>query len=328
MKALKYLKLTLLILLCFISRATAQDSLLIGEFTISKIIDGDTFNFENLDGSVRLFCIDTEETYKGKDAKLKSNSLAKNWMEYYYKEKSNTIKPAKVESPFGYETWQWTKELFKNVAKVRLESDEAEKKTDFYGRYLAYVIAIKKDGSEFNYNMESVKQGYSPYFSKYGYSKRFHKDFLEAQKYAQDNKLGIWSGKVLCYPDYKERLEWWNRRAETLKNFDKKYKGKKGYFSMLDENDYKNLQNYFNKTVIIFGAINKIMDSREPYLLRISHTYKEHLVLVVHQEHAKLMNELNIKNLEGELIYVKGKLSEYEGKYEIKLTDKNQIWTE
>ena len=58
------------------------------------------------------------------------------------------------------------------------------------GRYLAYVM-VKKDGNWVNYNIECVRHGFSPYFVKYGRSRRFHREFLEAQKLARDAKLGI-----------------------------------------------------------------------------------------------------------------------------------------
>ena len=51
---------------------------------------------------------------------------------------------------------------------------------DRYDRYLAYVFA-EIDGKWVNYNVECVRAGMSPYFMKYGYSQRFHADFVAEQ---------------------------------------------------------------------------------------------------------------------------------------------------
>lgn len=319
--------LSLLSLLLFVLVSHSQDSLSLGEFIITKVVDGDTFKFDKLDKSARLLCIDTEETFKGDDAEAKSNDLARNWTEFYSLAKAKGKNPAKVETPFGYKTWQWTKELFKNVVKVRIELEEKNRVFDFFGRYLAYIIAIKKDGTEFNYNVECVKQGYSPYFSKYGYSKRFHQQFVDAQNYARENKLAIWSGNELCYPDYPERLEWWDRRAEMISKFEYLYKGREGYYSVLDD-DYDLLKDKIGQEVILFGSIADILDKKDPYLIRLSHTQKEHVDIVLFPENYSLMDELKIRELDGEYIYVSGKLELYKERPQIKLTSKSQIWQE
>jgi endonuclease YncB( thermonuclease family) len=252
------IRMTLVILLvCLRSLLFAQDSLTVGEFTVSKIIDGDTFRFDGLDRPTRLLGIDTEEMYKGKDAELKTNNLKKDWQAIYDSARAKEKKPIKHESPFGYETWLWAQEKFKDVVKVKLEKEDNDRFIDTYGRYLVYFIAIRGDGSEFNYNVEAVRQGYSAYFTKYGYSKRFHNEFIEAQNYAQEKKLGIWSGYKQCYPDYKERVEWWNRRAEAIKHFEKKYVRTKGYYSVMDERDFHALQNHIGDEVTVFGSIQR-----------------------------------------------------------------------
>lgn len=319
-----------LVLLLFIScnYVFAGDSLLIGEFYVTSIIDGDTFKFEKLDKSARLLCIDTEETFKGVNAEQRTSEISINWDELYRNKRKYGNKPIKIESPFGFETMIWTKNLFKDVVYVRLELDETSKSIDFYGRHLVYVIAIKSDESEFNYSIECVRQGYSPYFNKYGNSKRFHEEFAEAQNYAKNNKLGIWSNEELCYPDYEERLSWWNKRADALTTFETKYFRKPGYFSILDENDFNSLNSKIGEEIIIFGSLNQIMDKKDPYLLRFSHNKGKHFDVVLFPENYYLLEELNLTNLEGEYIYVKGTLIEYKGKPEIILTEKSQVWTE
>ena len=72
------------ILLAFaaVQLSYSQNEFVIGEFNVSKILDGDTFRFEGLDKSTRLMGIDTEETFKDSDAEMKVNDIASYWAEY------------------------------------------------------------------------------------------------------------------------------------------------------------------------------------------------------------------------------------------------------
>ncbi len=321
----RYLILILLFLFG-VNNLYAQDEYVIGEFTVSKILDGDTFRFEGLDRSTRLLGIDTEETWKDDDAEMKVNDIASRWAEYYAHKRDSSLKPAKVESPFGYDTWQWTKKLFKDVVKVRLEVDDFKRVIDMFNRYLLYIIAIRSDGTEFNYNVECVKQGYSPYFSKYGYVARFHNEFVAAQKYAQDNKLGVWSGKELSYPDYTERVEWWDGRAEQIKKFETTFAGKPGFYSMLDINDYKQLKDHLNDTVTIFGNISRVVKDNDPRIAKMEINDYDHVDLVFFKRNFGLVEELNLDNPKDYYLYTKGKLTEYKGRLQIIIDDKSQIW--
>lgn len=322
-------KIRFLVLILFLLQpAISQQEFIIGEFRVNKILDGDTFRFEGLDRSTRLLGIDTEETFKDSDAELKVNDISGYWTEYYAHKKDSSNKPAKIESPFGYDTWQWTKELFKDVVKVRLEVDDHKRVKDMFNRYLVYVIAIKEDGKEFNYNVECVKQGYSPYFSKYGYSARFHNEFVTAQKYAQDKNLGIWSGKELCYPDYHERLKWWDKRAEQIKKFETNYAGRPGYYSMLDQSDFNKLASHIGDSVVIFGNISRVITDNNPKIAKLEINEFDTIDLVFFQEHYGLIDELKLGNPVDYYIYAKGKLSEYKGKKQIIIEDKSQVWEE
>ncbi|MBS1551011.1 MAG: thermonuclease family protein [Bacteroidetes bacterium] len=305
----------------------ADTSLVIGTFKMSKVIDGDTFRFDGMDKSTRLLGIDTEETFKSDDAEQKTNEIAKYWDEFYKSERGDSKMPVKTDSPLGFEAWKWAEEFFKDVEYVRLEKEDNERTIDIYGRYLVYLIAIKK-GKEINYNVECVRLGYSPYFNKYGNSKRFHQDFVDAQNYAMEKKLGIWDPFAKHYPDYDERLVWWNKRAEQLDKFDSLYAGKENYFSMASETDFERLADNIGKEVIIFGGISEVLTKKTPYLIRIPHNKEENFEIVVYNEYLKLLDELDIDTKQEYYIYAKGKLEVYNGKYQIVLRDKDQIWME
>jgi endonuclease YncB( thermonuclease family) len=306
----------------------SQEQFVIGEFTVQKILDGDSFRFEGLDRSTRLLGIDTEETFKDSDAEIKVNDISGRWFEYYAAKKDSSDKPAKIESPFGYGTWQWTKELFEDVEKVRLEFDDLKRVIDIYNRYLVYVIAIRKDGTEFNYNIECVTRGYSPYFSKYGYSARFHDEFVKAQKYAQDKKLGIWSGIELCYPDYPERLLWWDKRANQIRRFETLYMGKPGYYSLLDMSSFNKLKLRVGDTVSVFGSITKVITDNDPNLVKFDLSDEAQFDLVFFNRNTHLIDELKLNEPVGYYVYAKGELSEYKGKLQIIVEEKEQVWEE
>lgn len=62
---------------------------------------------------------------------------------------------------------------------------------DSYGRTLAYIYI----GNEM-LNETLIKNGYGVYYSFTGDTHRYDDRFIEAQKYAQENNLGMWSGDI------------------------------------------------------------------------------------------------------------------------------------
>lgn len=306
--------------------AQTEQDFVIGEFRITKITDADTFRFDKLDKPARLLSIDTEETFKTPDAKEKIEEIALNWDEFYKLQKGDSKFPVKTDSPLGYEAWKWAEEFMKDVEKVRLEREADDRSVDIFDRYLVYVIAIRNDGTEVNYNIECVRNGYSPYFNKYGNSKRFHQQFVEAQDYARENKLGIWDPAKKKYPDYEERLIWWNKRADQLENYEKNFSGKEGYINLSSPADFEKLPNYLGKEVTIFGGIGKVMTDRFPYLLRIPITKGVDFDLVIKESDKEILNELDIDTMKEYYIYAKGVIEMYEGRYQIVMQNKNQMW--
>lgn len=305
----------------------SDTSLVIGSFKISKVTDGDTFRFEGLDKPTRLLGIDTEETFKTPDAEQKINEISKNWESFYKNERGESLFPVKTDSPLGFEAWKWAEDFFRNVDNVRLEKEDNKRTSDIFGRYLVYLIAVK-DGKEINYNIECVRNGYSPYFNKYGNSKRFHSEFTEAQEYARSNKLGIWNPDKQHYPDYDERLKWWNERAAQIVNFENKYSGNENYIDLSDDESFAKLEKFLGKEITVFGSISDVLIKKFPYILRIPHNKDEAFEIVVFQENQNLLKDLDVEMKKNYYVYVRGKLNKYNGKYQIELRDKEQLWME
>ncbi len=68
-----------------------------------------------------------------------------------------------------------------------VELEFEDRRRGKYGRLLAYVFV---DGK--NYCTELVTQGYSAYYTKYGTSKKYDKEFRNAEIHAKKNNLNIW----------------------------------------------------------------------------------------------------------------------------------------
>ncbi|HLL25061.1 MAG TPA: thermonuclease family protein, partial [Kofleriaceae bacterium] len=157
-------------------RKLETPGLLVGELKVSKIVDGDTLRVDGLDNSLRLLALDTEETFK---SEANRRAVETDW-NAYLAEKRGKPRPGRIETPMGELAKKFAKEFFADVTTVRIERDHPGEIRDRFNRYLAYVFA-QKNGKWLNYNVEAVRAGMSPYFVKYGYSRRFHDDFVAAQ---------------------------------------------------------------------------------------------------------------------------------------------------
>lgn len=305
----------------------SKDSIyLIAEDEISKVTDGDTFRFKKLTKPTRLLFIDTEETFKGKDSEEKIKEITDRWIDYYYEQKleKKTEYPIKLESPFGMQTTEWAKEFFKDVTKVRIEKDDTLRGEDIFGRYLVYIIA-EKNGNLVNYALECVRQGYSPYFNKYGNSNRFHKEFTEAQEYAKTNKLGIWSSDSKSYPDYEERIKWWNERANELDYFYSNYANDRSVINLLNNDALQKLKNVNGKEVTVFGNVTETNTDRFPYLLRNSISKEVSLDLLIDEKDVEVFNSLDVKRMESHFYYCRGVVEEKDGRFKLYITNKEQV---
>ena len=200
----------LILVVCLVARvAAADDGLVIGDYKLVRVVDGDTIRVDGLDSSLRLLGLDTEETFK--HAKER-RAYAAGWDSYVKGVRGDSPRPVKFATPMGDEAKAWAEQFFAGVKTVRLERDDADEIRDRYKRYLAYVL-VEKDGKWLNYNVEAVRAGMAPYFPKYGRSRRYHDAFVAAEAEAKAAHRGIWDPSKQAYPDYAEREAWWNARG-------------------------------------------------------------------------------------------------------------------
>ena len=132
------------------------------KFIVEKVVDGDTIKV-NINGkleTIRLIGLDTPET----------------------------VDPRKAVQCFGREASDKAKELLTGK-KVILEVDITQGELDKYNRLLRYIFL--EDGTFYNKLM--ISEGYAHEYTYQSNPYKYQNDFKNAEKYARENKLGLWS---------------------------------------------------------------------------------------------------------------------------------------
>jgi len=171
-KKIKYLIITLLITLLFISPELA----IAGQYKVIRIVDGDTIviQYDGKYEKVRLLCVNTPESV--------------------HSDKKQNIPMGKVASKYTQ------KKLTGKYVNLEFE---IKKLRGHYGRLLAYVFV---DGQ--NFNIDLVRQGLSPYYTKYGKSEKYDSEFRAAEKQARKEKLNIWGDPELTKKYLRLKSKW------------------------------------------------------------------------------------------------------------------------
>jgi micrococcal nuclease len=175
----------------------------INDAVITDVVDGDTLRVlvGGEEEKLRIGSVDTEESNPG---------------------------GSKPVTKMGIEAAAMAREFFRTAdggfASVDLEFDTDEdiescfkRHRDNYGRLICYVHL----GDE-HYNLKLIREGWSPYFVKYGRSRQYHVRFTEAEAEAQAKNLHIWdpvSNKGGPSRDYTSLLPWWAWRAGIIEQF-------------------------------------------------------------------------------------------------------------
>jgi endonuclease YncB( thermonuclease family) len=283
----------------------------VGEFNLTKITDGDTVRVDGLDSSLRLLGLDCEETFKSEsDRRLAEGS---DWATYLKTKRGESKRPVKIASPLGEQAKLFGKKFFENATLVRVERDDPRQIRDRFNRYLAYVFA-KKNGVWVHYNVEVVRAGMSPYFSKYGYSTRFHDEFVKAQDEARAAKRGIWEPGAMAAQDYDERLAWWNARGDFVRKWITAAEGKPDHL-MVDQWDIMTrLEGQIGRQVTLLGTIGEVrFGDRGPTRVMLSRRMHSDVPLIFWDKDVFVAS--GVSGWKGEYISVTGTVTEYENKY-------------
>ena len=174
----------------------------IRDLQITQVVDGDTVKVA-LNGkteSLRLICVDTEESYSGGSKPVTAAGKAASEMAKKYFAEGGGLARVDIE--------------FDTDDPIAIA---VEKHRDNYGRLLCYV----HKGEE-NYNLKLIKEGWSPYFVKYGRSRLYHRQMTDAESGAKAYNLMIWNPNTNAkIPSryYANLLPWWSMRASIVEEF-------------------------------------------------------------------------------------------------------------
>ena len=150
------------------------------QFRVIRVVDGDTIvvDYKGKYEKVRLLCVNTPESVHPDN-------------------KQNTFM-GKVASDYTKES------LEGKYVNLEFEGPRRGK----YGRLLAYIFV---DGK--NFNLELVETGLSPYYTKYGLSQKYDKEFRDAERYARDHKLNIWENYELTQKYLRLKSKWGQQKS-------------------------------------------------------------------------------------------------------------------
>lgn len=223
-------------------------------FRVTDVIDGDTIriDYRGKSESLRLLSVDAEE-------KLSPRA------------RTDGSKP---ETLFGEATRVWAREFFAQNAKVGDElrvglvfPGKAETR-DVYGRLLCHVVL--PDGRDFNLLL--VREGWSPYFTKYGYSALCHDAFAAAQLLARAEQRGVWNPKVnepkqegapkVARP-YDRLLPWWEASAQALARYEARRKESPQTVLFAETADELAAALARGKPVEVFGSIFRLFEESD-----------------------------------------------------------------
>lgn len=264
--------------------ATAE-RLLVGEYELPRnpVVDGDTLRVEpreagSKEPSVRILCLDTEETFKGSKADIeRDRAEAEKDFAAYAKRMRKEHPGSRPGTPAGEAAKEFAKAFFKEVSRVRLERDEVEAvEKDEFGRTLAHVVVVKTGGENAGkdvlYAEECVRAGWSPYHVKFGRSQRFDARLKKAQEEARAAKRGIWGNSIAHYDGYAERMGMAEDRAKQVDAWIADYQkasdeGRRSMARLGAPVQMARLRERLGRRVTVFGALDDKVTSGRPRLL-------------------------------------------------------------
>ncbi len=286
--------------------------LVLGEFPLraGAVVDGDTIKVGGLDGSLRLLGLDTEETFKSERDR---RDYEAGWEQYLASRAARTNRPVKIPTPLGEEAKYFARAFFEGVQRVRLERDHPREIRGRFNRFLAYVF-VEREGEWVNYNVECVRAGMSPYFTKYGYSRRFHDDFVEAQREAREAQRGIWDPTKEHYRDYDARLAWWDARADFVQAFERDAEGRDDYIPLTNWDAMRRLDQMEGRLVTILATVGDVRrGERGPTRVMLSRRMFADVPAVFFDPF--VVEDSRIEEFQGEYVRVRGRVQRWTNPY-------------
>lgn len=288
----------------------------------SAIVDGDTLRAVGFDNSIRLLQLDTEELLKDEDLLF----AQKDWSGYVASKTTNKNQIATYGTPLGNQAAEFARDFFDGIEDIYVEYESPLRTRDFFGRHLAYVW-IKKSGDAtgwLNYNIEAVRAGMSPYYTKYGFSELYHDAFIAAEAEARAQKRGIWAPDAQAYPDYNRRKKDWTERASYIQTFRQRFQNNPDFIELGTDVALSTLRERIGQRVTVFGSVDRYSPSARPPKIQLSHRYRENLVVVATPPVKFPTNQVNLKS--GEFIYATGIVTLFRGTPQIEFDANSKLY--
>ncbi|CAD5933893.1 hypothetical protein PCC9214_01472 [Planktothrix tepida] len=282
---------------------------------VTRVVDGDTIKVLLNDKRefLRLDCVDTEEILNH-DSKPRTNAgiAAAEMAQQYFTNEHGFLTQVDIEFD-GNEP-----------AEVCLE-----KYRDHHGRLICYV---HKYGE--NFNLKLIKEGWSPYYIKYGYSRLYHQEMMEAEAEAQAYNRMIWNPQTnehSGFRNYTILMPWWSLRASIVDDF-RRYGQPNGVLSVRLDYPKILLAAMKQQWVTIFcdlqeGITKWIGNSAIIHTGTKDHNLKLWIPEATDGKYAPLVYLINKRytGLGRGYIYVSGQVTMYRDKPEITLTSLQQL---
>lgn len=292
------------------------------EVDVIRAIDGDTIKVE-LEGeeeSLRILALDTEESRAG---------------------------GGKPVTPWGRAAKEKAIEMFPQGSVVTIEfpgneplEECLQRYRDNYGRPLVYVHTADED-----YQKLMIREGYSPYFTKYGYAHFDTHDrrYREAERQAQADAVGVWNQLAVNgaeMRDYGALCAWWELRAETIETF--RQARQEGTADILDSRlDYTELEGREGEHAVVFTELRSYRRVGQNHVVvnigSQAQPFKLFLPNAIETDEGQrilsLFDRRYIANSDGDTVetplrsyaYVSGDIKLYQGKPEIEITSIDQV---
>lgn len=278
------------------------------------IVDGDTLRAVGFGQSIRLLCIDTEETLEGEDLE----AATRDWVAYQEEKSAESEGPANYGTFLGNEATEFAREFFEEYDEIFVEYQSPKNTRGFYGRHLGYVwVQDGEDGPWKNYSVEAVRAGMSPYFTSFGWCDKYHDEFEAAQNEAREAQRGIWAPDAKGYDDYEERLQRWNRRARQVGLFRTHFADKPNTVELGTDTAMSSLRLKVGERVIVFGALDRHAPRARPPKLHLYHRHRDDFVVVV--DEGLSFDQFGVDFVPNQFLYVEGQVEMYRGNPQLRV---------
>lgn len=294
---------------------------LVGTFALATdrdpVVDGDTIIVDGIEESLRLICIDTEELFRNPEDRA---AAEEDWYDYLVAQYRGSTpgQPPTFGTPMGEAAKAFAQWFFAEHESVRLEYDNPRRKHGYYGRRLVHVL-VEVDGRWVNYNIEAVRQGFSPYYTKYGRSNRYHDAFEAAQNEARSARRGIWvpDGEPPAYPDYGTRLHWWGQRDRAIQTVEA-HRAEYDLVILGDDGAWEELVAREGEETNVIGTVSRVREDGDKVFFHLAHRHRQDLLIVGNAEQAA---GHPMRDFLGHYVRAIGVVELYEGSPQLDLGD-------